>query len=96
MYLQFLKAHYSAIGGFWKVMDRSDLRAIELVLRHYPTGTEEDHENPVRLSIVLGEIRLWHQLNIKIKWYRLTNHCSDCALPVCLIAFVCVNYLYDF
>jgi hypothetical protein len=46
-----------------KGSDRRDRRATELILRRLPRGTEENHEKPVRISSVLGEIRIWHLLN---------------------------------
>ena len=48
-------------------MDSSDRRAIELLLRHLPRGTEKNHEKPVRISSGLVEIRIWHLLNVKIQ-----------------------------
>jgi len=45
-------------------MDRSDRRAIELVLRYLPRGTEKNHEEPVRIPSVLAEIRIWHLLSV--------------------------------
>jgi hypothetical protein len=82
-------------------MDRSDRRVIELVLRHLPRGTEENHEKSVGLSIVFSwDPNLapteYKKSSGTTKIVRLVNHYSDWAMPACVIVFVCANYVVDF